>query len=95
MKLQDSFNNISLCSNQHWLITLITLVIRTFLLDMIVDDEQIHVIIISVFVWLEFFLFLAVPAHFNPSFIQKTQDFYSVVIWAFAWQHYKSTEENP
>lgn len=57
MKLQDSFNNISLRSNQHWLITLITLVIRTFLLNMIVDDEQIHVIIISVFVWLEFFVF--------------------------------------
>lgn len=57
MKLQDSFNNISLRSNQYWLITLITLVISTFLLNMIVDDEQIHVIIISVFVWLECFLF--------------------------------------
>lgn len=58
MKLQDSFNNISLRSNQHWLITLITLVISTFLLNMIVDDEQIHVIIMSVFVWLEvFFVF--------------------------------------
>lgn len=52
---------------------------------MIVDDEQIHVIIMSVFVWLEVvFFFLAVPAHFNPSFIRTTQDFYSVVIWAFA-----------
>lgn len=58
MKLQDSFNNISLRSNQYWLITLITLVISTFLLNMIVDDEQIHVIIISVFVWLEFFCFV-------------------------------------
>lgn len=47
---------------------------------MIVDDEQIHVIIMSGF----FLVFLAVPAHFNPSFIRTTQDFYSVVIWAFA-----------